>query len=158
MNYSTNGLDSLTKTPVILDTMVLLRMLADKSPYVNVLEKIKEKCNKIVFSTPILKECMGKAYKEGMSTSIMIRKLEELNQIKKLKKCNKTSIDKARKLINSKNYKKPADDYDLKFIEAALADKASIITKDQGLLNMNPYNCGKTNLEIITPEDYLENS
>lgn len=143
---------------MVLDTMVLLRMFTDKSPYVDVLERIKEKCNKIVFSTPIHKEWRSKAYAEGMSALLVIRKLEELRQINKLKKCKKTLIDEARKLIESKKCRKPTDHDDLKFVEVALAEKAILISKDSHLLNLNPYNCGEIDLKIISPEDYLENS
>lgn len=135
--------------------MIFLRALAGKPPSVIVLEKIKEICNKILISSPIAKELRSKAYVEGMSSLIILRKLKEFRQIKKLKKCKKTSIDKARKLIDSENCKKPTDRSDLKFIEAALAEKAILITKDHVLLNLNPYNCGKISLRIISPEEYL---
>lgn len=135
--------------------MVLLRMLADQSPYTNVLEKIKEKCNKIMFSTSIDKEWRTKAYIEGMSVLTLIRKLEELKQIEKLKKCKKISLDKARKLVRSKKCRKPDDRYDLKFVEAAMAEKAILITRDFTLLDLNPYKCGKVYLKIMSPEDYL---
>jgi predicted nucleic acid-binding protein len=150
-----NGLRVLTKVPVVADAMVLLRMLADKSPYAEVLNVIREKCNKIVFSTSIRREWATKAYAEGMSAAIVIRKLEELNQINKLKKSNKTSIDKARRLISTKKCGKPSDTDDLKYIEVALAEKAIIITRDHVLLDLNPYRCGQVNLEIRTPENYL---
>jgi len=152
----TNGLKSLTKTPVVLDTMVLLRILSNKSPYVDILERIIEDCNKIMFSTPILREWITKSFKEGMSSSVILRKLEELRQIKKLKRCNKTSIDKARKLITARKCKKPTDSDDLKFVEVALSSKAILITKDRGLLDLNPYKCGKKHVVIIRPQKYLE--
>jgi len=158
INYSTDGLKLLTKTPVVLDTMVLLRMFTDKSPYVDVLKRIKEECNKIIFSTHIVREWRTKAYVAGMSSLIVLRKLEELRQIKKLKRCNKAPIDRARKLIANKKCKKPIDLDDLKFVEVALARKADLITRDPILLNLNPYNCGKFRLKIMSPEDYLRNS
>lgn len=138
--------------------MVLLRMFSGKPPYIDVLEKIKEKCNRIVFSTSINKEWRSKAHAEGMSALIILRKLEELEQIKKLKKCKQTLIGKAQKLIQTKKCRKPTDHDDLKFVEVALAEKAILITKDRVLLSLNPYNCGKITLKIVSPEDYLKNS
>ena len=108
-----------------------------------------------MISTPIVKEWISKANAEGMSSFIILRKLKEIGQNKKLKKCNETSIEKARKLIVSKKCKKPTDRDDLKFIEVALAAKAILVTKDRAVLNLDPYICGRIRLTIISPEDYL---
>lgn len=90
-----------------------------------------------------------------MSVSIVVRKLEELEQINKLKKCSQTSINKAQKLLKTKKCRKPTDDEDMKFVEAALSEKAVIITKDKAILDLIPYRCGNVTVEIIAPEDYL---
>lgn len=131
-------------------------MVANKSPYVNVLEKIKEICNKILISTSITKEWRSKAYTQGMSSLIILRNLHELDQIEKLKKCSKTSIVKAARLMDSEKCKRPTDQDNLKFLEVALAGKAILITDDRVLLNLNPYNCGKTKLRILPPEEFLK--
>lgn len=146
----------MAKTPVILDTMVLLRGLASKSPYTEVLEKIKEKCNRICVTTSIVKEWKSKASVTGMSSYILLRKLIDLRQHKKLRKCNKTSIEKINKLMNKKRCIKPKDKYDQKFLEAALATKAILITEDSGLLTLNPYTCDKISLDIMRTEEYLQ--
>jgi len=136
--------------------MVLLRMLSGKSPYVDVLERIKVEYYQIAFSTSMRREWMTKAYEEGMSTSIVVRKLEELNQLRKLRKCNKTRVDKARKLVDREKCKKPNDKDDVKFVIVALAEEATILTEDRGLLNLDPYRCANTALEIRTPSDFLK--
>ena len=135
--------------------MVLLRALAGKSPHVDVLERIKEICNKVLFSTPILREWICKAFAEGMTSVILLRKLEEIRKDNKMKKCGGTSIDKARKMINRQRCMKPTDRDDLKFVEVALATGAVLVTCDPHLLVLNPYVCGRRRLKIMTPEDYL---
>lgn len=145
----------MTRTPVILDTMVLLRGLASKSPYADVLEKIKEQCNRICFTTSIAREWASKASATGMSSYILIRKLTDLKQQKKLKKCNKTSIEKINKLMTKKRCRKPKDKRDRKILEAALATKAILITEDRGLLILNPYTCDKISIDIMRTEEYL---
>jgi predicted nucleic acid-binding protein len=136
--------------------MVLLRMLSSKSPYVDVLERIKEECYHIAFSTPMRREWKTKAYAEGMPASIVFRKLEELDQLKKLRKCNKTRVDKAQKLVDQEKCKKPKDKDDVKFVIVALAEQATILTEDWGLLNLDPYKCANTALRIKTPSDFLK--
>ena len=56
---------------------------------------------------------------------------------KKLKKRNKTSIEKIYKLMSEKRCRKPKYKKDLKFLEAALAAKATLITEDNGILILN---------------------
>ena len=136
--------------------MVLLRGLASKSPYVDVLERIKEQCNRICVTTSIAKEWTSKASVTGMSSYILTRKLNDLRQNKKLKKCNKTSIEKINKLMNKKRCRKTKDKRDQKFLEAALATKAILITEDRGLLILNPYTCAKISLDIMRTEEYLQ--
>jgi predicted nucleic acid-binding protein len=151
-----NGLRLLATTPIVPDTMVLLRMLSSKSPYVDALERIKKEYYHIAFSTSMRREWMTKSYDEGMPASIVVRKLEELNQLKKLRKCNKTRVDKTRKLFDREKCKKPNDKDDVKFVIVALAEEATILTEDRVLLNLDPYKCANTALEIKTPSDFLK--
>ena len=151
-----NGLKLLARTPIVPDTMVLLRMLSSRSPYVEALERIRKECYHIAFSTSMRREWMTKSYDEGMPASIVVRKLEELNQLKKLRKCNKTRVDKARKLVEREKCKKPNDKDDVKFVIVALAEEAIILTEDWVLLNLDPYKCANTTLEIKTPSDFLK--
>jgi predicted nucleic acid-binding protein len=68
---------------------------------------------------------------------------------------NQTEIEISRRLISRENCRKPNDRYDMKFLEVALATEATLITQDSGLLNLSPYKCGRKNVRIVTPADYL---
>lgn len=155
ISYSANGLRVLTKTPVVLDTMIFLRMFSEKSAYSDILRKIMKNCNKIIVSTKIVKEWRSKSNTMGMSSVIILRKLKELSEVHKIKKCTEASIDKVRRLINEKRCKRPNDKYDMKFIEVAIASRAFLLTEDHHLLDLEPYNCGKKNLRIMSSSDYL---
>lgn len=150
-----NGLNPLNRKPIVTDTMVFLRMLSNRPSYVDLLQKIKQTCNRIVISTPIAKEWMSKAHVEGMTPIILLTRIGQLKRIDKLRKCGKSMLDKAKKLIEKKKCRKPKDRYDMKFLEAALAEDCTLITEDQALLALNPYRCGQKNFVIVTPEDYM---
>ncbi len=137
--------------------MIALRMLSDRAPYRDLLQKINEKPDKIMYSAPVIKEWRTKAYAEGMTSFIILRKLEELRQNEKLKKCSQTLLINAQELIEKKKCKKPSDNFDLKYIELALAVEALLITEDHALLTLDPYGCGGKNFRIIKPEDYMQN-
>ena len=156
--FSTNGRKVLNSSLLVLDTMIALRMLSDKSPYKDLLQRIKEKQYRIAYSTPVFREWITKARAEGMPSFIILRKFEELKEIDKVKKCNFTLLSNAQMLIKKKRCRKPNDDFDLKYIELSLAVEATLITEDRTLLDLDPYNCGNKSFRIIKLEDYLLNS
>jgi predicted nucleic acid-binding protein len=77
------------------------------------------------------------------------------NNAAKLRKCTKTRLEKARKLVDQQKCKKPNDKDDVKFLIVALAEEAIIPTEDHALLSFDPYECADIALEIITPSDFV---
>jgi putative PIN family toxin of toxin-antitoxin system len=145
----------LSKGYVILDTCVVLRALAGKSPYSNTLYRIKEICDTISFSNRIQKEYLNKAHKSGLTGLFLISEFDKLKRCKKLKKINHTSIINARKEIQKKKLPLPNDKDDIKFVEAAIAKKAKyIITTDTTLLDLDPYRIKNGTIRIIEPIEY----
>jgi len=85
-----------------------------------------------------------------MSSYILKGKLQEINKAGKLKTIETSKL----KLV--KIEKKPNDETDVKFLEAAAAIRARcIITMDPQLLNLDPYECDQTQIRVLRPEAYL---
>jgi len=142
-------------TNVVVDTNTLIRALANFEPYSKALEHLIEKCDTIVFSTQIMKEYFGKFHKAGMTKTFFQRKLEDIRQLGKLRRCYETPLRKARKQIKTKHLPLPNDRTDIKFIETAIASNARyIVTNDGELLRMNPYRYQNSHISIIDPVEY----
>lgn len=138
-----------------MDTNTLIRALAELEPYSRALGHLTQKCDTIVFSTQIMKEYSGRFHKAGMTKLIFQRKLEEIRQRGKLKRCNETPLRNARRRIRDERLPLPNDRTDIKFVEAALASNAGyIITTDRGLLELDPYRYQGSRIGIIDPAEY----
>lgn len=139
---------------VVLDTNVLIRALAHIGVYGEVLDRIKEICHQIAYSKKIEKEYKGCATKGGMTTNILLRKLQDLEEEKKLKFVRQSLLES--KLKNVEFKMKPKDATDLKFVKIALVtDARYVITTDKHLLDLKFYRNGETCLEFITPKQFL---
>lgn len=144
---------------MVIDTYTFIRALADIENHRKVLNHLKAKCHIIVTTTGITKEYKSRLRKTGMTTYILQRRLEDLTQIKKLKRLKVTPLKKAKKKIKDEHLRLPEDRNDIKFIEAAVASKARyLITTDRGLLGLNPYKCKQAYIEVITPQKYVQNT
>jgi predicted nucleic acid-binding protein len=144
---------------VVVDTMVLLKALGNIKPYSEALDCIKKVCNRIALSTEIHREYKCKVTSEGMTYTILERKIKELERIGKTKEVHRTDLDHAKTRIQNGNLPLPTDTFDHKFVEAAIACGAEyIITTDPSLLALDPYDHDTTHFRIVEPSRYtLEN-
>jgi predicted nucleic acid-binding protein len=154
-----SGLRKLSRPDVfiVVDTMVLLKALADILPFSDTLECIRKKCDRIVLSTNILREYKCKATAEGMTLFILLRKVKELQRIGKTRRINHTQIEYAKSLIEREKLPLPSDKFDHKFFEAAIACNAKyIITADNGSLALDPYDHNSVYIRIVDPIRYTQ--
>lgn len=138
---------------LVVDTHIVFKALAGRvEKYKLFLETIKEKCDRIVITNDIKKEYRSRASTYGMTLVIIIQRLEKLGYRGK-KKIRKVSASIE---IKKYNFKVLKDEKDLKFIEAAIASKASyLVTEDSHLLELKVIKHKSGECKIIKPEDYL---
>ncbi|HID26529.1 MAG TPA: putative toxin-antitoxin system toxin component, PIN family [Methanosarcinales archaeon] len=138
---------------LVVDTHIVFKALAGRvEKYKLFLETIKEKCDRIVITNDIKKEYRSRASTYGMTLVIIMQRLEKLGYRGK-KKIRKVSASIE---IKKYNFKVLKDEKDLKFIEAAIASKASyLVTEDSHLLELKVIKHKSGECKIIKPEDYL---
>jgi predicted nucleic acid-binding protein len=136
---------------LVVDTHVFLRSLGDGSN--GMFEKIKSKCDRIVFTKKILKEYASKAKSEGMSIEVFRRRLERfIDRFKRYRKEVFVGESRLRLIRRELVFPRGFDKYDKKFVEAASAfDEGCIITRDLKIHELGqPFS-----LDVLTPEDYI---
>jgi putative PIN family toxin of toxin-antitoxin system len=161
MNYSTNGLKKLTRPDVfvVVDTMVFLKGLGNVKPHSEALDCIKKVCNRIALSTEIHREYKCKVTSEGMTSTILERKIKELERMGKTRDVHRVEIDRAQARIREEDLRLPTDAFDHKFIITAIACGASyIITTDPSLLVLDPYHYNTLPIRVVEPITYVSDN
>ena len=144
---------------IIVDTGVFIRALGRIDECEDFLNAFCEKYDdKIVFTTKIKREYRNKISLGGFTFDIFNRYVKELKRNGKIKEIEQSKIDRID--LSSCKKPKPGGRDDMKFIEAAMAAKAScIITRDRGhLLVLDPYKCNDHLIRICPPEKYVAES
>ena len=139
---------------IVLDSNVLFRMLGQELETLR--NKIIEICDKIVITTEILKEYKSKCYVKGFTTTILLRKLRDLESLGKIKKVEKSVLEqydtKPVKPIKH-SITRNRDLQDDKFLLAARAACVlCLITSDHYLLSLD----NNYDFRIIEPDNYID--
>lgn len=134
---------------VVFDTHVLLgAIVRSNQDSIEAYDKMIERCNKILISERVRKQYLSIIHKYHQRALFLIRALQDLEEINKIKKVGSGNI-------NSVNIK-DLQTNDRPFVELACNKAKFLLTNDQGLHSKHREFIEKCRFIVKFPRDYAE--